>query len=86
MINPIANAISSVAKAWTTYLEKKAGLYELHLRKRKNKAIDQAERSYTLIFEILYWVVPQLSGEAKKKLYKYIKRLRSEKERFDKLD
>lgn len=84
----IISLIKSGLDAWKTYLEKKKELYELHLTKEKNKALDIAEQSFEMMddFTQLTFLKCKTDLETHEMLEDLSREISKLKKKFDKLD
>lgn len=80
IISTIAEAVREGLSLWKTYLEKKAEMYDLHLKKRRHHALNIAEDAFDVVREIFTYVsenadIPDNKKRGldalKKKYYKY---------------
>jgi hypothetical protein len=84
----ITGAIKEGLSLWSKYLETKVERYEVHLKKRRQKALDTAEEAFSEVREMVAWVEDNFKmthkqkndfNKIKNKYYKY-------KDKFEHLD
>ena len=73
---------------WRTYLEKKSELYDLHLKKRRKKALEIAEEAFDIAREIFAFVHERIpmNDDNWKDYYKLKEKFYKYNRKFDKYD
>lgn len=84
----ILAVLKSALETWKTYLEKKKELYELHLTKEKNKALDVAEQAFDLMEDFVQLTFLKTAQD--EQTHRVLKDLSNSitkfKKKFDRLD
>lgn len=88
LADKILNVFQEGLSLWRTWLEKKKELYELHLTKERNKALDVAEQSFDMMddFIQLTFLKCKSDSETHEILEDLSRAIHKNKKLFDKLD
>lgn len=81
MVNDWAGLFKEALSTWRTYLDKKAELYSLHLRKRRENAIKIANQMDDVVEEMFHFIEDDVGIDDKN-----MKKYRKLKRKYEKLD
>lgn len=88
VIDKIIGLVKEGLVLYGTHLEKKKELYELHLTKKRKKALNIAEESFTIVREIFNWIYENMpmDKDQLQEFNKLKKAYYKKKDKFDKMD
>lgn len=87
-VSSIAAFFTQALKTWQTHLERQRELYELHLQKKKDRALDTAEQMAGASDNIISYINRhwKMSDDQRKDIDRLIKNYDGYKRKFNKLD
>lgn len=87
-VTTVAKLFTSISDTLRTYFERKAEMYEVHLKKKRKKALDLSEEIFEDTNIFINWVYSTYNpkGEQRKEYESFVKKFKKGRRKFNKLD